>query len=245
MSRVSEAYGSGTMVKFAWPSLLAHSSDGEERVKGVGLASPETVRNVLARGRLIEATDGFEESGGDGTPIPAIRKLEVTLQRRLQSLTSATEGDWSGDWTREATILVGSSPMNGGSNGVVACCVSLSSSPRPLLLAWTMSIGRAPDSLRRSSKIVRAGEGGIESIRLMGLTIGLAKADEAAELARARRSSEKASRSGLPEARLDFQRVDMVEMCEPMRETPFIDGVSEPRFSCNCKSKPTPLSVRS
>jgi hypothetical protein len=224
---------------------LAHSSVGDERVNGAGLASPETVRNVLARGRLIEARDGFEESGGDGTPIPAMRKLEVTLQRRLLSLTSATEGDWSGDWTREATTLVGSSPMKGGSSGVVACCVSLSSWPRPLLLAWAMSIGRAPDSLRRSSKIVRAGDGGIESIRLMGITTGLAKADEAAELARERRSSGKTSRSGLPEVRLDFQRVDMVEMWEPMRETPFIDGVSDPRFSRNCRSMPTPLSVRS
>lgn len=69
------------MVKFAWPSLLAHSSEGEERVKGAGLASPETVREVLARGRLIEATDGFEESGGDGIPMPAILELELTLQR--------------------------------------------------------------------------------------------------------------------------------------------------------------------
>lgn len=115
------------MVKFAWPSLLAHSSDGEERVNGAMAASPETVREVLARGRLIEAMDGFEESGGEGTPIPAIRKLEMMLQCGLLSLTSATEGDWSGDWTREATALVGSSPMNGGRSGVVAFCVSLSS----------------------------------------------------------------------------------------------------------------------
>lgn len=119
--------------------------------------------------------------------------------------------------------------MNGGRSGVVACCVSLSSWLK--LLAWTMSIGRAPDSLIRSSKMVRAGEGGIESILLMGLTTGLVSAEEAAELARERRSSGRVSRSGLPEVRLDFQRVDMVEICEPMRETPFIDGVSEPRFS--------------
>lgn len=85
------------MVKFAWPSLLAHSSEGDERVNGAGIPSPDTVREVLARGRLIDAQDGFEESGGDGTPIPAIRKLELTLHRWLLSLMSATEGDWSGD----------------------------------------------------------------------------------------------------------------------------------------------------
>lgn len=95
----------------------------------------------------------------------------------------------------------------------------------------------------RSSKMVRAGEGGIESMRLIVLTIGLAKADEAAELARERRSSGRASRSGLPEARLDFQRVDMVEMCELIRETPFIDGLSEQRFSKGGRS--IPLSLRS
>lgn len=57
-------YGSGEIVKLAWPSLLAHSSFGSERTKGV--ASPETVRTVLARGRLKEAMEGFEDRGGDG-----------------------------------------------------------------------------------------------------------------------------------------------------------------------------------
>jgi len=116
--------------------------------------------------------------------------------------------------------------MNGGRRGVVAC-VSLSSWR---LFARVMSMGRVPDSLARSSKIVRAGEGGIESTRLMGMgpTIGLARADEAAEFARDRRSSENMSPS--LDMRLAFQRADMVEMCELIRETPFIDMLSERRF---------------
>lgn len=69
-------------------------------------------------------------------------------------------------------------------------------------------------------------------MRLIGLVTGLANAEEATELARERRSSEKASRSGLePETRLDFHLVDIVEMWEPMRETPFIDMLSDRRFS--------------
>jgi hypothetical protein len=84
----------------------------------------------------------------------------------------------------------------------------------------------------RSSKIVRAGDGGIcESNRLTeltGLMTGLVRAEEAAELARDRRSSTKPS-SVSPEARLDLQRVDMVEMCELMRDTPFMEE-SEQRF---------------
>lgn len=77
---------------------------------------------------------------------------------------------------------------------------------------------------------------------LTGLTTGLARAEEAAELARERRSSGNPSRSGLPEARLRFQRVDMVEMCELMREIPFIDALSERRL---VEGKSTQLSLRS
>lgn len=95
-----------------------------------------------------------------------------------------------------------------------------------------MSIGRVPDSLLRSSKIVLAGDGGMESFRSpgRGLTIGLARADDAAELARERRSSGKISLSSL-ELRFVFQRADMVEMWELMRETPFIETLSERRVS--------------
>ena len=120
--------------------------------------------------------------------------------------------------------------MNGGRRGVVAFCTSLSSWLR--LFARVISIGRAPDSLARSSKIVRAGEGGIESTRLMGMepTMGLAKAEEAAEFARDRRSSGKISPSAPLEDRFVFHRADMVEMCELMRETPFIETLSERLF---------------
>lgn len=92
-----------------------------------------------------------------------------------------------------------------------------------------ISIGRTLDSLARSSKMVRAGEGGIESTRLTGTgpVVGLAKAEEAAEFARDRRASGNVSPSPL-EDRLVFHRADMVEMCELMRETPFNDIVSEP-----------------
>jgi hypothetical protein len=61
-------------------------------------------------------------------------------------------------------------------------------------------------------------------------TIGLAKAEEAAEFARDRRSSGKISPSPPPEDRLVFHRADMVEMCELMRETPFIETLSERLF---------------
>jgi len=76
----------------------------------------------------------------------------------------------------------------------------------------------------------------------MGLTTGLARAEEAAELARERRASGNPSRSGLPEARLRLHRVDMVEMCELMREIPFTDAPSE---RCLVKGKSMQLSPRS
>ncbi|MBZ6374557.1 MAG: hypothetical protein LBE67_05990 [Kocuria palustris] len=105
-----------------------------------------------------------------------------------------------------------------------------------------------PDSLRRSSKIVRAGEGGIESTRLMGMepVIGLAKAEEAAEFARDRRSSGKISPSAPLEDRLFFHRADMVEMCELMRETPLNDALSEPeRLFFGDGAVSMPVSLRS
>lgn len=104
-------------------------------------------------------------------------------------------------------------------------------------------MGRAPESLMRSSKMVRAGDGGIESMRLIGHKAGLAKAEDAAELARERRSSVK-SRSGLPEVRLDFHLVDMVEMWELMRETPFIERLSDRRFFGE-GAKSIPVSLKS
>jgi hypothetical protein len=76
-----------------------------------------------------------------------------------------------------------------------------------------MSIGLEPELLMRSSNIVWAGDGGIwESMRLIGVVMGLASAEEAAELARDRKSSGKMSRSGLPDARLDFQRDETVDI---------------------------------
>lgn len=60
--------------------------------------------------------------------------------------------------------------------------------------------------------------------------MGLAKAEEAVEFARDRRSSGKTSPSAPLEDRLVFHRADMVEMCELMRETPFIETLSERLF---------------
>lgn len=94
-------------------------------------------------------------------------------------------------------------------------------------------MGGTPDKLRRSSKMVRAGEGGmVESTRETGLG-GLTNADEVAELVRERQGSGKdddgvdgatvavvASVPVSSERRPGFQRLDMVEICEPMRERP-------------------------
>lgn len=95
-------------------------------------------------------------------------------------------------------------------------------------------MGDTPDKLRRSSKIVRAGEGGmIESRRETGLG-GLTNADEVAELVRERQGSWKdddgvdgAAAAGAvasvpvsSDRRPGLQRLDMVEICEPIRERP-------------------------
>ena len=137
----------------------------------------------------------------------------------------ATEGDCRGDCTLEASALVGSSPMNGGRRGVVACGIE-SSKVSPF--GFPMLIGRVPDSLIRSSYIVRAGDGGIEaSRREVVLIIGLAKTDDV-ELALDRGSCEKYPSSSIPsEVRLGFQRVDIVDMRELMPEIPLIETLSE------------------
>jgi hypothetical protein len=121
--------------------------------------------------------------------------------------------------------------MNGGSKGVVAC--GTDSSSRACWFALAMSIGRAPDSLRRSSKIVLAGEGGTweDSPQPMGpAVVGLAANTEADELVLERICGEKESPSGPSDTRLERQRFDMVEMREPMRESPFAEALSERLF---------------
>lgn len=60
--------------------------------------------------------------------------------------------------------------------------------------------------------------------------MGLAREEEAAEFARDRRSSGNMSPSAPPEARFVFHRADMVEIWELMRETPFIERLSERLF---------------
>lgn len=95
-----------------------------------------------------------------------------------------------------------------------------------------MSIGRVADSLTGSSKIARAGEGGIEaSTRVVGLIAGLAKAEEA-EFAWERGSYGKEASSSAPtDERPGFQRAETVDMREPIREIPFIEEPEERLFS--------------
>ena len=175
------------MVKLACPSLLAHSSLGSDKRNGAG-PSPDAVRTVLALGRLWnEVIDGLDDKGGEG--IVAGRGMTAVIPHLksvgVSSEMSATDGDCNGDCTPERASSVGLSPMNGGSSGVVGLLVESSSTYSRLALAT--SIGGSPDSLRRSSKMVRAGEGGMEeSMRVIGCPVGLTSAEEVAELVRER-----------------------------------------------------------
>jgi hypothetical protein len=74
--------------------------------------------------------------------------------------------------------------------------------------------------------------------------MGLAKAEEAAEFARDRRSSRKISHSPSPEDRLVFHRADMVDICELIRETPFSETLSE-RLFFGDGAVSIPVSLRS
>lgn len=63
----------------------------------------------------------------------------------------------------------------------------------------------------------------VESMRATGYTVGLTRADEAAELVReCQLSGHEASRSKSSDCR-DFQRPDKVETRELMRERPLVD----------------------
>ena len=74
--------------------------------------------------------------------------------------------------------------------------------------------------------------------------MGLAITDDA-ELVRERSCVANTSApSGPSEARLDFQRVEMVEMREPMRERPRAEILSERRFLGEW-ARSMPASVRS
>lgn len=91
-------------------------------------------------------------------------------------------------------------------------------------------MGKAPDSLSRSSKIVLAGEGGTvtELTRLTGTMVGPIRIEDV-ELVRDR--IEKASKASKPsEPCLDFQRFEMVDMREPIRERPLAETLSERLF---------------
>jgi hypothetical protein len=109
-----------------------------------------------------------------------------------------------------------------------------------------MSIGNVPASLRRSSNIVLAGEGGtvVELTRLMGMIVGPARVEDA-ELVRERISAENASKVSKPsEACLNFQRLEIVDMREPILERPLAETLSE-RLFLGEWGKSMPASVRS
>lgn len=64
MSKTVGRYGSGCMVKFACPSLMAHSSIGSEEDRGImGGISEEGMRWP---GRWKEEMDGLVDRGGEG-----------------------------------------------------------------------------------------------------------------------------------------------------------------------------------
>jgi hypothetical protein len=60
--------------------------------------------------------------------------------------------------------------------------------------------------------------------------VGLAANTEADELVLERICGEKESPSGPSDTRLERQRFDMVDMREPMRESPFAEALSERLF---------------
>jgi hypothetical protein len=96
-----------------------------------------------------------------------------------------------------------------------------------------MSMGRVFDSLRRSSKMVLAGDGGISAESTQAVAhavVGLAANTDADELVRDRICGENDSPSWPSDARLDFHRFEMVDIREPIRERPFAEALSERLF---------------
>ena len=87
-------YGSGVMVKFAWPSLSVHGSlvgaSGRGGISDAGI-------NGLWRGcRWKEETEGLVESGGDGREWICGDVMGVCATEGESG--SATVGDCKGDW---------------------------------------------------------------------------------------------------------------------------------------------------
>lgn len=112
------------MVKFACPSLLAHSSLGSDMYKGDGPSDMERI--VLALGRLWnEVMDGWDDKGGEGIVTDGFHEAGIAAEAQLSRFStssemSATVGDSNGEVTPATAAAIGSSPMNGGSNGVLA-----------------------------------------------------------------------------------------------------------------------------
>lgn len=165
--------------------------------------------------------DGLLDSGGDGRLVVRESEAIARLLRCASSDISATEGDCRGEFTFDMEILAGSSPMKGGSRGVVACKTLGSWS---IWFALLMSIGRASETLGRPSTRFAAGEGGIcklVSRRTVELT-GFAAMEDALELARDREIDPELS--GM---HFDFHFVDRVDNWELIREIPLKEELSE------------------
>ena len=116
------------MAKFAWPSLVDHSSgwsvscrDGISAVGGSGEAGTSEFGENCRR--CNDIIDGLVDNGGEGRPKGGWPVIGVWTSDG----DSATLGDWRGDWKGISTALWGLSTIIGGSKGVVA---SLSESSR-------------------------------------------------------------------------------------------------------------------
>jgi len=129
----------------ACPSLIAHSSVGDDGERGIMAGISDEGIRWLGR-RWNEDVDGLVERGGEG--------MGVWFPLVKGSLASATDGDCSGDCRLTCFVLADASIMRGGSNGVVAKPSSRSPTSR---LARSMSSGIVCSSLPPYTLLVGVG----------------------------------------------------------------------------------------
>jgi len=92
--------------------------------KGDGPSDMERI--VLALGRLWnEVMDGWDDKGGEGIVTDGFHVAGMAAETQLSRFStssemSATVGDSNGEVTPATAAAIGPSPMNGGSNGVLA-----------------------------------------------------------------------------------------------------------------------------
>jgi hypothetical protein len=121
------------MVKFAWPSRLAHLSFGSASIMG-GMSEEGTI--LPARVPLKDATDGLDDREGVGYARTGGVPAGVTA---CDCVVSATVGDCRGDDVERSPLRQLTS--SGGSRGVVAYrSTSLCSGSVTIALAFSTSI---------------------------------------------------------------------------------------------------------